>query len=55
MSDLNQLLDMMEEEHDSKNSSSVEKVDQAGLSSVADLARAIRAKESTIAQIEKTT
>mgnify|MGYP000135465630 CR=1 FL=1 len=53
MSDLNKLLGMMEEEHDSKNSSSVEKVDQAGLSSVADLARAIRAKEGTIAQIEK--
>jgi hypothetical protein len=50
---MSDLTSMMEEESEALNSNSVEKLDQRGLNSVADLARAIRNKEDTIAHIEK--
>tara|TARA_R110000868_G_scaffold24983_1_gene97718 strand:+ start:1882 stop:2514 length:633 start_codon:yes stop_codon:yes gene_type:complete len=50
---MSDLTSMMEEESVALNSNSVEKLDQGGLNSVADLARAIRDKEDTIANIEK--
>jgi len=50
---MSDLTSMMEEESEALNSNSVEKLDQRGLNSVADLARAIRNKEDTIANIEK--
>lgn len=50
----NDVLKMMEEDFEETTASSVEKVDQQGLQTVAELARKIRDEEMVIADLEKT-
>ena len=50
---MSDMLDMMEEDFETNLATSVEKLDQGGLHSVAGLARAIRAKEGTISHLEE--
>ena len=51
MSDLERL---MEQDFEQTNATSVEKIDQQGLTSVAALARTIRDKEARISDLEQT-
>jgi len=50
---MSDVLHMMEEDFENDLATSVEKLDQEGLNSVAGLARAIRGKEATISHLEE--
>lgn len=47
------LANLMEQDFEENQASSIEKVDQQGLTSIAALARSVRDKEATISDLEQ--